>query len=320
MKSPSRLAGLAVCGLCLASVAAAGNIDSMSFTGTPRDTADETILTELGTAGPNNFALLSLGSSSSSTLLVNINLATVDGVVGIANSGQFQESAPSAVNGQVIVGSSVNTSGAKGAITGGITVNNAQLSTAVQDANNAAAFFKALPQTPSVQSQFPSNGQITGNLTITGTPGWNVVDLSSFTLNTSGTLTFSGAPGTEFIVNVDGNFLMQQGKIAASGGIGADDIVFNVTDAGASVKTMVPTTGLGIILAPDNAINSLDSSTFTGEIIGGYDQTITLMSGTHLIQPSPGSPVPEPAGMSLSAAGLAGLLVLARKRVRRKPA
>jgi PEP-CTERM motif len=281
----------------------------------PNDGAS--IVGVLGAAGPDHFALLSLGSPSSSTLLVNMNLATVDGTIGIANSGKFQESAPSVVNGQVIVGSSVNTSGAKGVITGGISVNDALLSPAVAAANSAATYFAALPVTPSVQSQFPSNGQITGNLTVTGTPGWNVVNLSSFTLNTSGALTLSGPPGTEFVINVSGNFLMQKGTIAVAGGIGPDDVVFNITNSSASVKTMVPTTGVGIILAPDNAINSLDSTTFTGELIGGYDNTITLMSGTKLIQPPPSSQVPEPSVFLLSGAGLLAIATLLRKHTRR---
>jgi hypothetical protein len=57
----------------------------------------------------------------------------------------------------------------------------------------AAAFFASLPSTPSVQAQFPANGQITGNLTVTGTPGMNVVNLSNFLLNNgSGSLTLTG--------------------------------------------------------------------------------------------------------------------------------
>jgi len=48
---------------------------------------------------------------------------------------------------------------------------------------------------------------------------------------------------------------------------------------------MVPTTGVGILLAPNNTINSMDSSAFTGEVIGGYGHTITLMSGTRVHNP-----------------------------------
>jgi hypothetical protein len=48
---------------------------------------------------------------------------------------------------------------------------------------------------------------------------------------------------------------------------------------------MVPTTGVGILLAPNNIINSMDSSTFAGEVIGGLEKTIVLMSGTKVTNP-----------------------------------
>jgi hypothetical protein len=48
---------------------------------------------------------------------------------------------------------------------------------------------------------------------------------------------------------------------------------------------MVPTTAVGILLAPNNTINSMDSSTYTGEVIGGYQKTIVLMSGTAVTNP-----------------------------------
>jgi hypothetical protein len=62
-------------------------------------------------------------------------------------------------------------------------------------------------------------------------------------------------------------------------------VVYNITNASASVTTMVPTTGVGILLAPNNTINSMDSSTFAGEVIGGFEKTIVLMSGTKVTNP-----------------------------------
>jgi hypothetical protein len=124
-------------------------------------TANSTLLCKLGAAGPGNFAVLSLGGAGA---LVNINLATVDGNVGVPNPGTLKESAPSVVNGDLIVGSSVNLKGVKGQH-GSVVVNDSLLAQAVQDANAAEVMFANLPLTPGVQSQFPANGQITGNLT-----------------------------------------------------------------------------------------------------------------------------------------------------------
>ena len=53
----------------------------------------------------------------------------------------------------------------------------------------------------------------------------------------------------------------------------------------ATVTTMVPPSAVGILLAPDNAINAMDSTSFTGEVIGGFKKTIVLMSGSHVTNP-----------------------------------
>jgi hypothetical protein len=215
--------------------------------------------------------------------VVDLNLATVVGNIGVPNFGTYMESAPSTVDGEIIVGSSVNTKGAGGSH-GAIVVNDALLSQAVSAANSAAAFFKGLPFTPAVQVQFPANGNIHGNWTITGAPGLNVIDVSNFTLD-GGNLTLTGPAGTAFVINDSGDFNLHTGNITVSGGVLPLDVVYNITNPSARVVTMVPTTGVGILLAPNNSINSMDSSTFTGEIIGGFEKTITLMSGTHVKNP-----------------------------------
>ena len=79
--------------------------------------------------------------------------------------------------------------------------------------------------TPSVQAQFPINGQITTNLIVTGIPGLNVVDLPSFRLNNSSTLTLTGPAGTAFVINDSGDFNLHAGNIQVSGGVGPLDVV-----------------------------------------------------------------------------------------------
>jgi hypothetical protein len=203
----------------------------------------------------------------------------------VPNFGTLKESAPSAVSGELIIGSSVNTSAVVGSH-GAIVVDDSMLAQAVQDANTAATFFAGLPSTPSVQSQFPANGQLTGNLTVTGAPGLNVVNLPSFLLNNgSGTLTLTGPAGTAFVINDSGSFNLPTGNIVVSGGVGPLDVIYNITNPSASVTTMVPTTAVGILLAPNNAINTMDSAAYTGEVIGGFGKTIVLMSGTKVTNP-----------------------------------
>jgi hypothetical protein len=242
--------------------------------------ANSSLVNNLGSAGPANFTVLSLGGSGA---VVNINLATINGNVGVPNTGTLMESAPSVVTGELIVGSKVNTSGVNGSH-GAIIVNDALLAQAVTDAKNAAATFQTLPVTKAVQSQFPANGQISSSITVTGTPGFNVVDLPSFQVM-GGTLTLTGPPGTAFIINDAGDFNLHTGTVQVSGGVGPLDVVFNITNPNASVVTMVPTTGVGILLAPNNNVNSMDSSTFTGELIAAMGKTITIMSGSKVKNP-----------------------------------
>lgn len=244
--------------------------------------ANSTLISNLGSSGPGNFAVLSLGGSGA---LVNINLATVIGNVGVPNFGTLKESAPSLVTGKLIIGSNVNASGVVGSH-GPVVINDSLLAQAVQDANTAATFFASLPPTPSVQSQFPANGQVTTNLTITGAPGLNVVDLPNFLLNNgSNTLTLTGPAGTAFVINDSGSFNLHAGNIAVGGGVGPLDVVYNITNPSATVTTMVPTTAVGILLAPNNAINTMDSAAFNGEVIGGFGKAIVLMSATHVTNP-----------------------------------
>jgi Ice-binding-like len=214
--------------------------------------------------------------------VININLATVTGNVGAQNSTKVMESAPSTVTGDFVVGSSANTSGIKGSH-GPIVVDDSLLAQAVSDAETAAADFANL--TPTLPASAFNNGNINGNVTLQGANGAvNVVDLPQLSVP-NGTLTLVGTAGTSFVINIAGNFNLHSGKIVVSGGMGPLDVVYNITNANATVTTMVPTTGVGILLAPNNTINSVDSSTFAGEVIGGLGKTITLMSGTKMQNP-----------------------------------
>jgi len=95
----------------------------------------------------------------------------------------------------------------------------------------------------------------------------------------------TGPAGTAFVINDSGEFNLHNGNIQVAGGVGPFDVVYNVTNPSASVTTMVPTTAVGVLLAPGNSINTMDSSTFTGELIGGLNKSIVLMSGTNVTNP-----------------------------------
>src|SRR5579872_6021806 len=71
-----------------------------------------------------------------------------------------------------------------------------------------------------------------------------------------------------------GNFKLRAGNIAVSGGVGPLDVVYNITNRNATVTTMVPITASGILLAPNNSINTMDSSSYTGEVIGAFGKRL----------------------------------------------
>lgn len=243
--------------------------------------ANSTLINNLGSAGPFTFAVFSMGGPGS---LLNINLATVVGPVGMAGPGTLKESAPSSVNGPIYVASNVNTSGVHG-WNFGVAVDDTLVAQAAADANSAASYFASLPATPAVQAQFPSNGQILQDLTVTGTVGLNVVNLSNLRLDNHATLTLTGPAGTAFVINDSGDFNLHTGNISSSDGVLPMDIVYNITNPRAAVTTMVPTSAVGILLAPNNNIDAMDSYIYRGEIIGGYGKTIVLMSGSSVTNP-----------------------------------
>jgi hypothetical protein len=242
----------------------------------PASAASSPLINSLGEASPANFAVLSLGGSGGG---VNINCGTVVGNVGVPNSQTMQESGPSSVTGTIYLGSQVSSANVKGKYSNLVIGADALLNQAASDAMNASSEFASLSPT---LSSFPTN--VTSNVTVNLQPGRNVVSIPSFMLN-GGTLTFNGPAGSSLVINDSGNFQMQKGNMAVTGGIGPLDIVWNITSSSASVQTMVPTTGVGIILAPTAAINAMDSSTFTGEVIGSYSKQITIMSCTTVSNP-----------------------------------
>jgi hypothetical protein len=104
-------------------------------------------------------------------------------------------------------------------------------------------------------------------------------------LDNGATLTLTGPAGTGFVINVWGSFNLHSGNIQVTDGVLPLDVVYNIATPNATVTTMVPTTAVGALLAPYSNINSMDSTAFNGEVIGGFGKTITLMSGSAVTNP-----------------------------------
>jgi hypothetical protein len=279
------------------------------------------ISTTLGSAGPGNYAILSIGTGKSDVALNGPGTTT--GNVGVLSGTlSLASSAPPAVVGNVFLGSGAgpNFSAAKQVQGTVFTGQTAQLTQARTEALNAAATFAGLAPTLSV-----AGNVINGTTTITGTAGVNVLNISGLHLGNGRTLTLNAPSGSQFVINDSGGFTLNSGRINLAGGLSNSDVVFNVTGTGPALST---SGGLhhesvvnGILLAPGRGI-AFAPGLVNGEAIAG-GKTIHFVSGAEVNGPPPSPPppgppplttppppaAPEPASVLLLALGLPALAV-----------
>ena len=254
----------AICGLFAATGVFAGL--------TVHPASADFISSELGTAA--NFALLETDGGNVS--LANARSAGfITGNVGI-NGGNFSDSGVQ-INGNFIYGTAASgISSATGNVTGVIVQDQATLTAAANAAASASSTFAGLAPTL-------SNTSISGTTTINLAPGVNVADLTSVNLGHNDFLTLNGPTGSEIILNVTGGVKLNSGKIVLTGGLTANDVVFNIT----GTSPFATSGGLGnesvadgIFLALDAQIH-LTPGAVTGEIISG--RNINIAAGGSVV-------------------------------------
>jgi hypothetical protein len=282
----------------------------------------EVILSTLGPAGPDHWAILSLGGNVAVQDTVTLNgPGTTVGNVGATSTTDLalNSSSPPAILGNVYMGntsnfngSASNLNGPGGQIQGTIFTNqDALLNPAAAAAFSARTTFDNMANTFSV-----AGGSITGSMTLTANlNGPNVTDLSNITLGNNEILTLDGAglADAQFVINFNGvislNGSTSGGKILLTGGLTTHDVVFNYTGSasGDVVKSSGGSSGStpnavfnGVFLVTNADVN-LSPGVVYGEIIGASSgNKITLVSGSEVINP-PSVPVPAslPAGAIL---------------------
>ncbi len=233
----------------------------------------------LGSAGPEFYTVLLLGGQGSNTDNIthtNVtfnNQSSIQGNVGVPAVGNLSMSGNAFINGTLFLNTagSWSHSGTSGAANfQQNAATDAQLNQAVQDALNASQQAAALPSTqPSITN----------------------INL-----------------GDHGIFNISGNF-SDQGLVLLTGGITADDVLFNVIGTGSSVQFSGGGNQAqlnGILLAPFRDIQ-LSPGLVTGEIIGGGN-ILTLTSGADA--------VPEASTTMLLIAGTVffGAVVFCRRK------
>jgi hypothetical protein len=134
------------------------------------------------------------------------------------------------------------------------------LAAAQADANAASAAFAAM--TPN-----QTYGSVTGNLTITGTSGINVISINSVNVK-SAVLTFTGPSDAVFVINVAGHFEFAQSEMRLLGGVTANSIVWNFPTAGNTILLYKAENIIrGTFLAPQRDVNYHNPASFEGAII-----------------------------------------------------
>jgi choice-of-anchor A domain-containing protein len=115
--------------------------------------------------------------------------------------------------------------------------------------------------------------------------GQFVFDLRGINLRRGSKLTLSAPAGSTFVLNVGthllgGAFNLSSAQVILTGGLTADDVLFNVLGSGG--VNIASSTVNGIILALNRSVN-ISGGTVDGEIVGG---SINL-SGGKVIDPPP---------------------------------
>jgi len=278
----------------------------------------------LGTAGPGNYAILTLTPTGGSDIALN-GPGTTNGNVGISSPGNLQLNASNnapvsntAINGNLYLGNTAtvnNTAQVSGTV---FTNQNSLLSQANTDALNAATAFANLTPTQSVPG-----GKINGTTTINGGAGVNVVNVSGINLGNGQSLTLNGPAGSQFVVNVSGNLTLNSGTLALSGGLTPSDVVYNFTGNNPSLQSSGglnnESVANGILLAPKGTVD-FAPGLVNGELIAN-GQHVHLVSGASVNQTPPGNVVPVPPSVVLMGlGGLAFAATLIRGRRRATPA
>ena len=149
-------------------------------------------------------------------------------------------------------------------ITGGTVIES--VSRAVADAIDAS--YAAAGLTPD-----QTFGDIKNDTVITGGPGLNVIEIKKIELDNAETLTFVGDASSVFVVNVEDKLkLKEASSIVLSGGVLAENVLFNVLGDGDSVIES-GSVAVGTILAlyADKLKVKGAGTSLSGVLIGGHE-------------------------------------------------
>lgn len=267
--------------------------------------------TTVGMASSGNYAVLGVGNNT----VIN-NQGTVNGSLGVSDSGPSMSTNNKSVNGNV-VDANASWFSNKGTVTGQTSTSAATLAQNISDAKSAYTSALSLTPTQTVSGVYNTT-------TLNGNDGLNVISVAG---NITRSLTLNGSSNSFFVVLVDGTLALGANQsLGISGGVSASHVMYVFDGPNGTVTTSTGDTINGTLLAP--AYSFTLNGTLNGALIGG-GQNITLMNAivnsnpfvgvvvAAAAPPPPPPGVPEPATYLMAGVGflaLGGLGRLSRKR------
>jgi choice-of-anchor A domain-containing protein len=265
------------------------------------------------------FAVFGLGSSTHDAK-VKIEdekdgaFTTVNGDVAVGpvlppngkkSEWEFKDGPKAIVNGDVYLGIGATVKTNEGTLNGSLL--NQDLGQPLQDALDASS--TAASKTPD-----RTFTEIKQDLTITSiNPGGEtVIEITGNLELDKETLTLSGGSSDKFIINVLGKFKLQNtALIEGVGGVGPEDVLFNIVATGDDVFTHEDSDMIGTLLAVDRKFDAIRGE-IAGSIIGARDTELIIKYGAQ-VNYQPYAPVPIPGAVWLLASGLIGVVGVRRK-------
>ena len=273
------------------------------------------------TIGPDasNYGVLFEGGGNNTLQITNV---TVNGNIGVGNTGKLNDSGPATINGGIYF-SAANTaqfanSNGSNVLTGGVSYSVSQVTTALNTVNSLNTTLGAESGTGVL---------IAGTMAINASSGTlhngdRVFSVTSFNTTNGDVLTINGdGAGDNVVLNFTGSVNFNNQVVL--NGISADHVLFNFV--GGSALSGGPTLQIndnasssssnsvsGIFLDPNGSISVTNSRVF-GRVFGGDSHDFQFVSGDTLTAPM--SSVPEPSHTAVVLGLMLAIAVVVRRRL-----
>jgi hypothetical protein len=272
---------------------------------------------DLGDAA--NYAVLYEGNGNNT---LSINTGPINGNIGIgdpsgATTANLAFNNPGVINGNVVFAGAVNVSQNNGILNGSITGNNAQVQMDLNYLNALSStlggYAGAALSVNLNSGQSQTINASAGNIV----NGNSVFNVGAFNFGNGATLTIHGDGIHNVVLNFAANAQFG-GTILLTGGLTADQVLFNITGGAALMggNTLQDNSNgallAGTFLDPNGAM-SLVHSELDGHYFGGDTSNMQIVSGDTINSPTPS--VPDGGSTALLMSLGMGLIVVARKKL-----